>query len=228
MVYELEFKIRTPIITQTNIHLDAVLSFFSPVAHNKDYHINKFTSPDSIKQLPLPIDAVKCGNEWIFCCSSADFKDAKAVCDNATKRRDGKDALYYHKCLTPRTGVDKDVMLKLYGVACSSVLFLVSSSNRSDLERYARRVKNIGSFGRLGYGEVSGYTLSETALDWESCIIANGKAIRNIPEKLLATTARSVDCCRSPYWLPGGKERCATVGDMAMLANDAHLSEYKR
>ena len=228
MVYKLTFLVATPVITQTDIHLDALFSFISPASHNKDKHINRFTNAADIKQLPLPIDAIKRGKDWVFCCSAADYGGAKAICDNATKRCDGKDALYYHKNLTPRTGADKDVMLKLYGVVCNSVSFLLSSSNKADVARYARRVRNIGAYGKMGYGEVTGYILEEIGGDWQQCVISGGKAIRNIPAALLDNESRSEDCCRSPYWLPDGKEPCAAVGDFAVLANDVFLSEYKR
>ena len=228
MVYRLTFIVNTPIITQTDIHLDALFSFVCPASHNKDYQITKFTSAKEIKQLPIPIDAVKCGSDWIFCCSAADYNNASAICENATKRRDGNDALYYHKTLKPREGVDKDVMLKLYGVVCSSVSFLLSSSNRSDVERYARRVKFIGSMSKQGYGQVSSFTLEEIDDRWERCLVSGSKALRNIPAALLDNVPRSVDCCRSPYWLPDGKELCAAVGEFAVLSPNVFLSEYKR
>lgn len=228
MVYKLTFTVKTPIITQTDIHLDALFSFFSPAAHNKDYHITRFTEAKQIKQLPLPIDAVKRGNTWIFCCSAANYNDAKLICENATKRHDGADAMYYHKPLTPRAGIDKDVMLKLYGVVCSSVSFLLSSSNRAAVDRYARRVKFIGSMSKQGFGEVTGYNLEEIGGSWEQCIIDGGKAIRNIPADLLQNETRSVDCCRTPYWLPDGKEPCAAVGEFALISPEAFLSEFKR
>ncbi len=228
MVYKLTFGVKTPVITQTNIHLDAIFSFVSPAAHNKDKHFTRFSNAKDIKQLPIPIDAVKRGGKWVFCCSAADYNNAAAICENATKRRDGKDVVYYHKALTPRKGIDKDVMMKLYGVVCESVSFLLSSSNRAAVERYARRVHNIGSMGKMGYGQVSGFTIEEIEGGWEQCLIRNGKAVRNIPAGLIENTPHSEECCRSPYWLPDGKELCAAVGDFAVLAQDAFLSEYKR
>lgn len=228
-VYELEFKVTTPVITQTNIHLDALFSFVSPASHNKEYEITKWTDPKLIKQLPLPIDAVKLGSEFIFCCSAADFgNNAQFTCENATKRRDGEDFMYFHKNLTPRSGIEKDVMMKLYGVVCESVKFRVSSSNLASLERYARRVKNIGSMGKQGYGEVSGFYIRELIDDWKTCVVLGGKAIRNIPQVFLKNEVKSYDCCRCPYWLPGAKEKCASVGDLAVLSPFAYLSEFRR
>lgn len=229
MVYELVFKMLTPIITTTDIHLDAVFSAVSPAAHNKDYVITRYTSPDLIKQLPIPIDCAKINNKFIFCCSVADFHNAKMICDTSTKRKDGDDMFFYHKTLTPKKGVEKDSMIKLYGVSCDYVSFLLSSSNKQSVIRYAKRVKNIGSMRKQGYGQVIDFEINELPdKNWKDCLISNGKAIRNIPSDFLDSPCNTKSRCLTPYWLPDGKELCAVVGNYAILKDDVFLSTYKR
>lgn len=229
MVYKLTFHVLTPIIATTDIHLDSIFSAVSPAAHNKAYAVTRHTSSNSISQLPIPIDCIKAGSEFVFCCSAASYEKASLICDSATKRKDGNDFMFYHRQLTPRKGIEKDAMLKLYGVVCESVSFLLSSSNISSVHRYARRVRNIGGMRKQGYGQITKYELDEmTELNWKDCVINNGKAIRNIPQEFLDNGCHSSAPCKTPYWLLDGSRKCATVGDFAVLKDDVFLSEFRR
>ncbi len=229
MVYKLIFYVSTPIITTTDIHLDAVFSAVSPAAHNKEYYISRHTKFSDIKQLPIPIDCIKIDNEFLFCCSVADYHNANLICDSATKRKDGNDFLFYHRQLTPRKGIEKDSMLKLYGVSCEFVSFLLSSSNKNSVIRYARRIHNIGAMRKQGYGLVNKFEIEEMPnLVWKDCVINNNKAIRNIPQAFLENECHSFSPCKTPYWLLDGSQKCATVGEFADIKNDVFLSEFKR
>ncbi len=229
MVFELTFKILTPIITTTDIHLDAVFSAISPSGHNKDYVITRHTPSRSIKQLNIPIDCAKINNRFIFCCSVANFHNAETICDTACKRKSGEDVLYYHKNITRKTGIEKDSMIKLYGVSCDCVSFLLSSSNKSSVIRYAKRVNSIGGMRKQGYGQVTDFKLTERPdLSWKDCIVSNGKAIRNIPSIFIDGPCHSKSRCLCPYFLLDGKEPCATVGDFVKIKDDVFLSPFKR
>lgn len=229
MVYKLTFDVITPIISTTDIHLDSIFSAVSPAAHNKNYFINRHTPFEKINQLPIPIDCMKIGNEFVFCCSAADYQNASLICESTTKRKDGNDFMFFHKQLTPRKGIEKDVKLNLYGVSCESVSFLLSSSNISSVHRYARRVHNIGGMRKQGYGQVANYKIEEMPeLSWKDCVIKNGKAIRNIPQEFLENECHSYDPCMTPYWLLDGSRKCAIVGNFAKLKDDVFLSKFKR
>ena len=229
MVYEITFDVATPVIATMEIHLDSILYAVSPAAHNKDKQINRFTLQSDVKDLPIPVDCIKRKSQFVYCCSTADFINPHKITDNATKRRDGYDYMYYHRQQTPRKGYDKDCMLKLYGVACESVKFLASSSNIADLHRYLRRVKSIGGMRKQGYGEVTGYTVDERPeMDWRDCVCQRGFAIRNIPSYFLETQYKNISRCRPPYWLLDRTENCAVPGDRIILKDDVYLSEFRR
>lgn len=229
MIYELIFKVDTPIITNTDIHLDSLFCGISPAAHNKNFIVDKQTLARDIPVIPIPIDCVKIGEKFIYCCSAADYVNASAIHDTSTKRRDGEDYMYYHKQQTPRTGIDKDYMLKLYGVACTAVKFRCSSSNLSSLDRYARRVNNIGGMRKQGYGHVTYYEVIPLPdMDWRDCLTENGKAIRNIPQDFLENECRQFLRCFPPYWLLDGKVQCCVVGEFAELKKEVFLSPFKR
>ena len=231
MIYKIVFQIVSPIITTSDICLDSIFYAVSPAGHNKDIYINRFTSAQSIGVLPIPIDCAKIGGRFIYLCSTFDFgSDAKLITDNATKRRDDKDYLYYHQKQTPRTGVDKDRMLKLYGVSTNAVSALLSTTNRAALERYVKRIKNIGGMRKQGYGEVASYQIIEMpAMEWQSCIVDDkGIALRNIPACFVRNKCTSIKACFPPYWLPDAAELCAAAGEAAELRDDVFLSPFKR
>lgn len=229
MIYEIRFDVDTPVITTTDIHLDSLFYGISPAAHNKDFFVDRNTCCARLAVLPIPVDCAKIGKDFIYCCTAADYINAEAISDTATKRRDGEDYMYYHKQQTPRKGIDKDHMIKLYGVACSAVTFRCSSSNLPSLERYVKRLKNIGAMRKQGYGHITGYEITPfPEADWKDCLIENGRAARNIPESFLETEGRQFLRCFPPYWLPDGKVSCAAVGEFAALKDGVYLSPFKR
>ena len=83
MVYKVVFDVRTPIITNTPIHFDALLSAVHPAMHN-GYGLTRRSGAESVVTAPLPIDSVKINDTWMWCCSTADYADAKPYTD---KRR---------------------------------------------------------------------------------------------------------------------------------------------
>lgn len=229
MILELKFYIDTPIITGSEINIDSLFCGISPANHNKGYFVDRRTKSEELNALPIPIDCAKLGGRYIYCSTSADFGDAKLICENATKRRDQVDALYYHSILTPRTGIDKDCMLKLYGLSCSSVSFLISSAYPNEVDRYARRLKHIGGMRKQGYGRVKYFEIIEASdLDWRDCLVKDGRAVRNIPQSFLINECKSMLRCSPPYWLKDGVERCAGVGDPAELRDDVYLSPFRK
>lgn len=218
-----------PVIATEDIHLDSILYAVSPAAHNKDIHLTRLTPAYSVPDLPIPIDCIRRNGCYIYCCSTAEFVGGQKIVDTMTKRKDGYDYMYYHSRKTPKTGIDKDWMVKLYGVCCEEVSFLASSSNYSSLDRYVRRIKSIGGMRKQGYGEVSGYEIKERPeLTYQDCVIEAGRAIRNIPQELLSTQCRSRCRVKPPYWLLDGKQVCAAVGDKATLRDDVVLRKFKR
>lgn len=227
-VYCINFYVDTPVITNEEIHLDSIFYGICPAAHNKDHVITRQTKSDKLSVLPIPIDCAKNSGGFIYCCTAAEYVDGKAMHDTITKRRDMHDYMYYHKMQTPRTGIDKDCMITLYGVACSSVRFYASTSSRNELERYCRRVKGIGAMRRLGYGHVTDFDVAEIGEDWQRCLVRCGKAERNIPKYMMDNDTADVERCFPPYWLPDGKIQCAKVGEFAELKADVVLSPFRR
>lgn len=229
MIYEITFYVNTPIITTTEIHFDSLLYAVSPVSHNKPEQLNRFTKEATLKDVPIPVDCIKIDNRYIYCCSTADFINAHKIVDTATKRREGLDFLYYHKQQTLKTGIDKNYMLKLYGISCECVKFLVSTSCCKELVRYCRRIKSIGGMRKQGYGEIKNFEIKELQnATWKDCIVSHNRALRNLPECFLENECENILRCKPPYWLLDNKENCAAVGEKAILRNDVYLSEFRR
>ena len=67
MVYQITFFVKTPIITNSQIHLDALLSAIHPAMHNKEI-ITRNSPLNHVTDAPLPIDSAKIGNTWVWCC----------------------------------------------------------------------------------------------------------------------------------------------------------------
>ena len=89
MVYKVVFDVRTPIITNTPIHFDALLSAVHPAMHN-GYGLTRRSGAESVVTAPLPIDSVKINDTWMWCCSTADYADANHT---PIKLRSAKTAL---------------------------------------------------------------------------------------------------------------------------------------
>lgn len=230
MIYEVEFKIGSPVVTNTEIHFDGIMCAVSPASHNKHMQVNRFTKAEDIITLPIPVDCIKIGKSYIYCCSSADYVNGTPIVDKSVKRKGGLDFLYYNQRQYINSTINKNCMLTLYCIACESIKFLVSSSNFKELDRYCRRVHNIGGMRKQGYGEVLGYNISEMPeLNWQDCIITpDNIAIRNIPQEFCENTCNSELRCKPPYWLLDGKQQCSAVGEQAMLKDDIFLNEFKR
>lgn len=229
MIYEVIFKVKAPIIATSDIHFDSILYAVSPARHNKDNIITRLTSQDQINDLPIPVDCIKIGDRYIYCCSVARYTNAYQITETSTKRKDGLDYMFYHTAQSPKSGIDKDSMIKLYGVSCEEVHFILSSSNLKELERYCKRIKSIGSMRKQGYGQVSDCVIvTRSDLDWHDCVINNGQAARNIPKCFLENECKSFDRCKPPYFLLDGKEAAAKVGDKAILKTDVYLSKFRR
>lgn len=229
MIFEIRFKVETPIIATSDIHFDSILYAVSPAGHNKENVITRFTPQSQINDLPIPIDCIKSGKKYMYCCSTADYINAYKITDTSIKSKRGLDYMFYHTAQSPKTGINKDCMIKLYGVACEAVHFLVSTSNLYELKRYCKRIKYIGTMRKQGYGQISNCEIIERSdLDWRDCVIDNGKAIRNIPECFLENGGSNFDRYKPPYFLLDGKEIIAKVGDKAILKNDVYLSEFRR
>lgn len=229
MIYEIRLNVSAPVIATEDIHLDGIFYAVSPAAHNKNIHLTRLTHSCDVPDLPIPIDCLYKDGCYIYCCSTAEFINGQRITDTMTKRKDGIDYMYYHSQKTPKKGIDKDWLIKLYGVCCEQVRFLVSSSNYNALARYVRRIHSIGGLRKQGYGEVVGYDIvPRSDLTYKDCVIENGRAIRNIPQKMLTRSCSASVRIRPPYWLLDGKLPCATVGEPAELREDVALHEFKR
>ena len=226
MVYKVVFDVRTPIITNTPIHFDALLSAVHPAMHN-GYGLTRRSGAESVVTAPLPIDSVKINDTWMWCCSTADYADAKPYTDKITKRKDGVDYFYIDGRQTPRTGPGRDRCDTVYGVSCSAVSFLASTADVKELNRICQRVNNIGGLRKMGYGEVTQYRIDETNLRWEDCVICGGVAIRNIPAEMLENNCLNRVCTKDPYWLPANLHYGVQSGEKAKLKPEVWLNAYR-
>jgi hypothetical protein len=228
MVYEVIFRVETPVIVTTQIHLDAILSAVHPAMHNLGGSLTRRSDASEVVNAPLPIDCAKINNTWVWCCTSADYGDAIPFSDKIAKRKNGIDHLYLNSRQTPRTGTGRDRCDTVYGVVCDSVSFLASTTNPKELERICRRVRGIGGLRKIGYGKVGGVAVEETETCWQSCLVQDGKATRNLPAAMVEETCDRLVPTMPPYWLGDHIKPGAAVGDPATLRKGVWLNAYKR
>lgn len=225
MVYRVRFKIKSPVIVSTPIHFDAVLSAIHPAMHNINT-VNRRCNAESVIDAPLPVDSAKLGDCWVYCCSSADYEDAKSYQTKITKRKDGADYFYIKGRQTPRSGTGRDRCDTVYGVVCSAVCFLVSTSELGELRRLCKRVHAIGGLRKMGFGEVTDFEIIECpGCDWRKCLVANGRAVRNLPGALVKHPTVRVPT-KHPYWLADHLEPGVAEGDIAELKDEVFLNEH--
>lgn len=225
MVYEITFCVRTPVITSTPIHFDALLISVHPAMHNRP-QLTRRSPVQDIVEPHIPVDSAKYGSVWVFCCSSADYSDdARPYQTKFTKRKDPADYFYIRSTQTPRTGPGRDRCDTIYGVVCSSVRFLASSHDEKELNRICRRVHNIGAMRKMGFGEVSEYQIQPCPdLDWRRCLIDRGRAVRNLPAQLLQSKCERNIIFRPPYWVTCQMQPGAAAGDAAELRKGVWLN----
>lgn len=228
MVYEITFRVRTPVITSTPIHFDALLASVHPAMHNLNYLTRRSPAQDVVTP-PIPVDSAKCDSDWVFCCSAADYSDdAKPYQTKFTKRKDPGDYFYIRATQAPRTGPGRDRCDTVYGVVCSSIRFFASSQAENELNRISRRVRNIGAMRKMGFGEVTEYQIQPRPdLDWQRCLIDRGVAVRNLPAPLLQSECTRDIICRPPYWVASQMQPGAAAGDAAELRSEVWLNAHR-
>ena len=226
MVYRIVFDMVTPVITTAPIHLDGLLSAVHPAMHNLDISPNRFSKTDCLRVAPLEIDSVKIGPCWVWCCSAGEYDDnAVPFHDKFNKRKDCNDYTYLSGRITPRTGPGKDCMETAYGIACQSISFLFSAPKSKEVERVAKRIHNIGSLRKMGYGQVKGFRIEETGLGWKDVILQDGVAVRNLPGTMVDTDELISVHVRHPYWMPANMEDGVMAGMPCRLKEGVYLNE---
>lgn len=226
MVYKITFEVKTPIITDTPIHLDGLLSAVHPAMHGTEI-ITRNSTIAQMKDAPLPIDSAKIGNVWVWCCTAANYSDdAVPYQDHITKRKVACDYFYIESRQTPRTGPGRDRCDTVYGVSCSTASFLASTKDRKEIERICRRVKNIGGLRKMGYGEVTRFEVEETLYSWRDCLEQEGIAVRNLPSEMLETPCNMRVPVKHPYWHPDHYIPGAFAGYDVKLKSEVWLNAY--
>nr|DAI46085.1 MAG TPA: Cas system-associated RAMP superfamily protein [Caudoviricetes sp.] len=226
MVYCVKFRVKSPVIVSTPIHFDAILSAVHPAMHNLNTVVRRSQAEDVV-DAPLPIDSAKIADTWVFCCSSADYSNARPYCTKFTKRKDGLDYCYIKSRQTPRSGPGRDRCDTIYGVLCSSVDFFVSCGSVNELSRLCRRVHGIGGLRKMGFGEVTEFEIIErTDLQWQDCLVRDGVAVRNLPVEMIVGQATRLVATKHPYWLADHLRPGVEEGDAAELREEVYLNEY--
>lgn len=228
MIYSLRFSLASPIIIDSPLHLDSLLSAVHPAMHNTN-SITRQSGIESLAFAPLALDSAKLGNAWVWCCSAAEFpNNAKYFDGKFTKRRDGTDLMYYRGIQQTTMGIMRDKMEGIYGVSAECVEFYLSTPEIKEVERITRRIKWLGGLRKMGYGEVKGYDVNEMqGANWRDCIISGGKARRNLPLSLVSCDTIKQVACKPPYWYYGNKNSGIEAGEACELKEGVYLNELK-
>lgn len=230
MIYKITFQVKTPIIVTAPLHFDALLAAVHPAMHNLNA-INRRSDADDVTQAPLAIDSAKIGDTWVYCCTAADYSDdARPFTSKITKRKDGIDYYYLVKKQAPRTGTGRDRCDTIYGVVCSSISFWASTRYPTLLAKLCKRVKNIGTLRKMGYGEVTGFEITpDESLTWQGCLIRYGRAVRNLPAEMVCNYSKlSQVVVRPPYYVAALRRSGIAEGTEAELVEEVWFNEYKR
>lgn len=227
MIYEARLYVDTPVMMTVPIHFDALLASVHPAMHNLK-QVTRFSKAEDVVTAPLPLDSAKAGNAWIWCASTGEFDDqAIAFDDKFNKRKDHTDYLYAQKRLTPRTGPGRDRMETAYGVLCKYMSFVYSTTAPKETDRIIKRIRSIGGLRKMGYGNVTGYEVTEIGLNWRECLVKDGMARRHLPTSM-AIGEITEACVTPPYWLASNKVPAIFTGSECELKDGVRLNEFKR
>lgn len=230
MVYILRFYVKTPIIAASPIHLDGLLAAVHPAMHNNGKITSRQTPVSELKTAPLPIDSIVVTEngrrKWQWCCSAGEFAEsAEFFSDKFARRKTDIDYMYMKSRQTPNCGINKNFMGTIYGILTPYIEFYVSTTNKKELMRIAKRVKNIGSHREKGYGQIADFELIETNDSFQDCVIDGIYARRNLAAAFVESGAYRNIPTKPPYFHGGMIESGVVVGDRCALKEVVTLNE---
>lgn len=224
-MYRVTFYVQTPIIFQEPLHFDALLAAVHPGMRNGGTIINRGTSTEILRVPPLPLDSIKLEKEWQWCCSAMEMpKDAVPIGDTIYRKKNLQDDLYAGARQLKTIGWQKNFMKQITGYSCSCVWFDFSSCYIEQINRLLKRINYVGSHRNKGYGKVINYEIKEIKDGWETCVIKDGIARRNLQSALVESEYITPVNIRVPYWHSSSAAPGVSVGTVCGLKDGVYLN----
>lgn len=228
MVYEIIFRVSSPVILDAPLHLDGILSCVHPAMNGRANQLNRTSSAGEILSAPLPFDSARNNGTRVWCCSAGQFDQYAQdyIDDTIIKFTYPSDYDFLKMNHAPRTGPSRNQFKQIRGTLCSHVSFLFSSTQPNEIYRIAKRVRGLGALRKIGYGVVTSLDLQESNLDWTQCLIQQGRAMRNLPIEHIQNAKERLVCTRPPYWMPNNLEPGVLAGEECQLRDSVFLKEW--
>lgn len=188
-----------PVVLYDALHFDGLM-----VACHQERGappIGRASDPSEIARPTIPVASITHAGLTVYACSAAELSpDARRYGSHLTRRRDGADLDYLTHALNPRSGTDRDVMLRLPAAATEWVRWY-AVGRRRPVKEMLRRCQSVGAVRRDGYGAVAAWEIDELDGPPALAIVAGGMARRHLPAAW-CVAPRDVQRApvRAPYW----------------------------
>lgn len=194
------------------MHLDGLIGHLSMInALGEDYYLlpKKFPFSRMLRAVPnlppLPIKHTK----GLYHSSVSIFDTDRKALEILYKKFEDRWAGGKKK-IEKGSGYFKDYMIQHVYIPARTVTFYVRG-DKELLTQLLDRVVSLGDNTRVGWGAVRQYEV--TSIPRDISIIQDGKAMRPIPEHLLASASEKVALAwKPPYWAPETVAICAPPG----------------
>lgn len=217
MLLKIEWALVSPVIMQDPLHLDALLMAVHPEARSIT-EVNRNLRDGELVQLDLPIKKARCGDRWVWAASSVELADnAEPYTGTYKKAKDHEDAFYLTKNTMVIGGIHKNWVKRVSGFTTSSVTFYAATDDPDGVESLCRRVSSVGKLRGMGYGQITGFVISEAEGGWQDTLVRDGLAFRNMPACFCEEEATEDIIALPPYWGMYRREPGFAPGAMATL-----------
>lgn len=225
---EITARMAGPVVLYEPLHFDGLMV----ACHSErgGAPIGRGSSPGEIVRPTIPVASLTYGGATVHLCSAAELApDARRYGAHITRRRDGADLDFLTRPINPRSGTDRDVMLRLPAAASAYVRWY-AVGRRRPVKQMLRRCSAIGAVRRDGFGAVASWEVEEVAEPLSLSIVAHGRARRHLPASW-CTDPVGVQRAPvvAPYWHQSSVVSAACVGAPVELAPEivARLAECK-
>ena len=198
------------------MHFDGLISHLLMVdALGEDFYLlpRKFPFSRMLKNTELPPFPIK-ETKGMYHASVSFFDTDRKALEIMYKKFEDRWAGGKRK-IQRGSGFFRDYMIQHIYVPTRIVTFYVCGDYEV-MRKLCSLVTGLGDNTRVGWGAVRSFKIERTEEDWS--VVANGVAMRPIPEHLLKSTSEKINVAwRPPYWAPENIGICAPPGARVKL-----------
>lgn len=205
----------SPVASRDEVHLDSVLESVHP-----DVRGRKITRSCRDLVTPrMPVVLLTHAGASAYMCSSWILPDAAhGGREHLVRRKDAVDVDGRSAAWTPGSGPERQYMLPVVTTETPTASWLLVGQRRGVLQ-LLRRVRQIGTHRRHGYGMVIRWEAERVEGDPVETLAAAGRARRHLPAAWVSwSDHRDEGAVRPPYWHPGRHAERVRAGARVQLA----------